>query len=159
MAIKMLMAAYLAKAPFNFTLQLSLLVLWLTSPQKRGEEGSKAATCGRSHISGSIWQEIAARLGGVARGYVWWRIVLSAAGSVRRCLGSVLAHSAEAAFLRCVRNLLLLGVLRIAPSIFTITALHYCIFESMFALCSTTRPITNNVTIWSKILLMSLWFL
>lgn len=62
---------------------------------------------------------MAARLGGVVRGYVWWRAVLLAAGSLRRCFGSVRAQRAEAAFFRCIRNLLLLGVLNTAPSILT----------------------------------------
>lgn len=61
-----------------------------------------------------------ARLGGAARGYVWCRELLDAAGSLRFCFGRVLAHMALAAFFKCVRNLLLLfETLSTAPSIFT----------------------------------------
>lgn len=66
---------------------------------------------------------MAGRLGGAARGYVWWRALLDVLGSLRLCLGRVLAQIALAAFFKCVRNLLLLfETLSTAPSIFTVFA-------------------------------------
>lgn len=110
---------YLAKDPFNLTMPFDTVLGWTSVKwQSFGSGSSNVLICWGWSQGASRRQKMAARFG-VVRGYVWWRTVLLAAGSLRRCLGSVRAQRAEAAFFRCIRNLLLLGVLNTAPSILT----------------------------------------
>lgn len=117
------------------------------SMSEMGSGGSKATEyCAGGHTSGSILHETDARFGGVARGYVWCRELQAATWSECLCFGRVFAHIALAAFLRCVRNLLLLfGTLSTAPSIFIALTAFFHYTESIFdaILLYETSLITN----------------